>query len=78
MTSKETIQSLFHLGKFEEEFHEATTPKSCGGTDKFKYLALIGDQILNLGIINYFTKSETFNTGEITIEKNSIHKRGVL
>ena len=41
---KSKLKEFFNLEENEEYFRHAITPKSCGGGDEFKLLALLGDR----------------------------------
>ena len=42
------LQNYFQLENHDLHFKHAITPKSCGGGEEFKLLALLGDRLLNL------------------------------
>ena len=48
---KKDLKKFFNLQSKDKIFKDAVTPKSCGGGDGFKYLALLGDFILNLTLL---------------------------
>ena len=50
------LKTFFNLEQNELLYSKAITPKSCGGGDNFKYLALLGDFVLNLTLFNYFAE----------------------
>jgi len=67
------LKELFHLTQHETLFTTAVTPKSCGGTEEFKYLALIGDKILDLCLIELLSKAKVVDTGALTRNMKQIH-----
>lgn len=71
-------KKFFDLEQNEMVYNEAITPKSCGGGDKFKYLALLGDFILNLTLFNHFSEKGIKNSGELTKKIQSIHNEWTL
>ncbi|KKK94589.1 hypothetical protein LCGC14_2681330, partial [marine sediment metagenome] len=72
------LRKVFSLEENEELYNNAITPKSCGGGDDFKYLALLGDFVLNLTLFNHFSKDEIKNSGELTKKIQSIHNEWTL
>lgn len=42
------LKQFFTLENNDDLFNQAVTPKSCGGGEEFKLLALFGDRVLNL------------------------------
>ena len=75
---KKELQKFFNLQSSNRIFKDAITPKSCGGGDSFKYLALLGDFVLNLTLFNYFSKKGIKNSGELTKKIKSIHNEWTL
>ncbi len=71
-------KKFFNLEQNELLYKKAITPKSCGGGDKFKYLALLGDFILNLTLFHYFSEKGIKNSGELTKKIQSIHNEWTL
>ena len=72
------LRKFFSLEENEELYKNAITPRSCGGGDDFKYLALLGDFVLNLTLFNHFSKDEIKNSGELTKKIQSIHNEWTL
>ena len=70
---KHNLKDVFFFEENEDLYKNAITPKSCGGGDKFKYLALLGDFVLNLTLFDYFSKKGIKNSGELTKRIQSIH-----
>ncbi len=75
---KNNLKDVFSLKENEDLYKNAITPKSCGGGDNFKYLALLGDFILNLTLFNYFSKKGIKNSGELTKKIQSVHNEWTL
>jgi len=67
---------FFKLEKHPILVEKATKPKSCGGTEDFKRLALEGDNILNRALMELF--SEIKNTGRQTKLRTEFHSRRTL
>jgi hypothetical protein len=59
---------LFRLEDDPKGYELATTPKSCGGGEEFKFLALIGDKIQDLALIKIARESGVIETGRIKKE----------
>ena len=72
------LKTFFNLEQNELLYSKAITPKSCGGGDNFKYLALLGDFVLNLTLFNYFAEKGIKNSGELTKKIQSIHNEWTL
>ncbi len=72
------LRKVFSLEENEDLYKNAITPKSCGGGDDFKYLALLGDFVLNLTLFNYFSKKGIKNSGELTKKIQSVHNEWTL
>ena len=72
------LRNFFSLEDNDRLYKKAITPKSCGGEDDFKYLALLGDFILNLTLFNYFSKKGIKNSGELTKKIQSVHNEWTL
>ncbi len=75
---KKDLKKFFNLQSKDKIFNDAITPKSCGGGDGFKYLALLGDFVLNLTLFNYFSKKGIKNSGELTRKIQSVHNEWTL
>ena len=75
---KNNLKDVFSLEENEDLYKNAITPKSCGGGDNFKFLALLGDFTLNLTLFNYFSKKGIKNSGELTKKIQSIHNEWTL
>ena len=72
------LESFFSLENSKNLFRQATTPKSCGGKADFKYLALLGDFLLNLGLFEVFRKKNIKNSSDLTKKIQRIHNKLVL
>ena len=73
------LKQFFNLENNEEYFKQATTPKSCGGGDEFKLLALFGDRILNLELLDILTNVGITNSGILTKKiQNYVHNEDIL
>ena len=72
------LKTFFNLEQNELLYSKAITPKSCGGGDNFKYLALLGDFVLNLTLFNYFAEKGIKNSGDLTKKIQSIHNEWTL
>ncbi|KKM00830.1 hypothetical protein LCGC14_1800520 [marine sediment metagenome] len=73
------LKEFFNLENNEEDFHNAITPKSCGGGDEFKLLALLGDRVLNLELYDILTNEGITDSGSLTLRINNyIHNEDIL
>jgi dsRNA-specific ribonuclease len=77
MKEKE-LRQFFQLDKHNEIFRQALTPRSCGGDAKFEQLAMIGDKILGLGLIQFYIDGGIITKGDITTLSQLIHQEPVL
>ena len=74
------LKEFFKLEQNELLYKQATTPKSCGGGNEFKLLALLGDRVLNLELYEILTKIEGITNSGILTQKinNYIHNEDIL
>jgi dsRNA-specific ribonuclease len=73
------LKEFFNLEEKEEEYQYAITPKSCGGGDEFKLLALLGDRVLNLELYDVLTNEGITDSGNLTLRLNNyIHNEDIL
>ena len=75
---KNQLMEYFHLSENEEIFSLAIQPKSCGGGDSFKFLALYGDCVLNLILLDIISNKGIGNSGQITEIIQSFHNEKTL
>lgn len=79
MEEEVKLKEFFSLENNEDDFKKATTPKSCGGGDEFKLLALLGDRVLNLELYDILTKEGITNSGILTKQlQNYVHNEDIL
>jgi ribonuclease-3 len=76
--SKNHLMEFFHLPDDKELFKQAIHPKSCGGDYSFKFLALIGDNILNIALLEIISNNKPMDTGELTEAIQAIHNKQTL
>jgi dsRNA-specific ribonuclease len=73
------VQNFFLLNGQDMLFQKALKPKSMGGDQTFKILALYGDKVIDLVLAEFFSKEETVETGIITPKIGSlVNKRTLL
>ena len=73
------LKEFFNLEENEEVYQHAITPKSCGGGDEFKLLALLGDRVLNLELYEILTDEGITDSGILTPRLNNyIHNEDIL
>ncbi|NHJ47056.1 MAG: hypothetical protein FK733_04640 [Asgard group archaeon] len=73
---KTDLLKFFKLNKHLELFEQATKPKSCGGGDEFKQLAMIGDNNINRALMDIY--SHIKNTGHQTKLRTTFHSSRTL
>ena len=79
MEEEVKLKEFFSLENNEDDFKKATTPKSCGGGDEFKLLALLGDRVINLELYDILTKEGITNSGILTKQlQNYVHNEDIL
>ncbi|MHA1977117.1 MAG: putative dsRNA-binding protein [Candidatus Hodarchaeales archaeon] len=72
------LAARFQLSEEESMFKLAIHPKSCGGGEEFKFLALYGDIILNLILLDKISRNELKISGQITEALHSFHNEETL
>jgi dsRNA-specific ribonuclease len=72
------LATSFQLSKEDPLFKSAIHPKSCGGEDEFKFLALYGDAILNLLLLEHLSRNNLKDSGQITEALHSFHNEETL
>jgi dsRNA-specific ribonuclease len=75
---KHGLMQFFLLTDESAIFKEAIHPKSCGGENSFKFLALIGDNVLNLILLAVISANKPMDTGELTEYIQAIHNKKTL
>jgi len=79
LLKKEELIKFFKLDKHDELFYKAIRPKSCGGDDEFKFLALKGDFILKACLLDFLHRRfRTQNTGYLTNLSSKFHNERTL
>ncbi|MHA1211220.1 MAG: double-stranded RNA binding motif domain-containing protein [Candidatus Heimdallarchaeota archaeon] len=77
--NKNTLLEYFKLEKHPRLFDKALHPKSCGGGDEFKFMALRGDYLLKLCLLEILaSKHKTQNTGHLTQLSMQFHNERTL
>ena len=77
--SEAKLRSFFDLKNNDDLFKQAIAPKSCGGGEEFKLLALIGDRILNLELLHILSDEGIMDSGTMTKRTNNyIHNEDIL
>jgi ribonuclease-3 len=75
---KKSLVTIFELTKHTEIFHQALYPKALGGGNSFKILAIYGDNILNITLLDLITKDDSTDTGILTESLHSFHNSTTL
>jgi dsRNA-specific ribonuclease len=73
---KKELLTFFKLEDHTDLFEKATKPKSCGGGDEFKQLALHGDTTINRALMDIY--SHIKNTGRQTKLRTTFHSARTL
>ena len=76
--SKKSLATVFQLTKHTEIFHQALYPKALGGGNSFKILAIYGDNILNITLLDLISKDDSTDTGILTESLHSFHNSTTL
>ena len=73
------LKEFFILENNEDLFNQGITPKSCGGGEEFKLLALLGDRVLNLELFEILSTEGIKDSGIMTILiSNNFHNEDIL
>ena len=75
---KDKLTNFFLLSENEQIFSQAIQPKSCGGGNTFKFLALYGDSVLNLTLLDIISNKGITDSGQITELIQSFHNEKTL
>lgn len=78
MSFKDQLIQFFYLTENKSLFMTAIHPKSCGGGKDFKFLALFGDNVLNLSLLEIVSRDKTRATGELTEAIQAFHNKKTL
>ena len=73
-----TVIEFFNLKNHDKLLELALKPRSCGGGAKFEQLALIGDKILDIHLIELLISRGFETTGAITQEADEFHNKNAL
>ena len=65
MEIEKQLKKFFNLENQNLLFSDAISPRSCNGGNKFEFLALIGDKLLDLALGFHFTKDGLIPKGEL-------------
>ena len=71
------LKELFILDEDEIYFKNARKPKSCGGGDEFKHLALYGDNMINLALLENFTDYFQFELENLELELKILKRKSL-
>lgn len=78
MTLKDQLINFFHLKEDKSLFMDAIHPKSCGGGKDFKFLALFGDSVLNLVLLELISMNKLIEKDRLTEIKLTFHNEETL
>ncbi|MDO8727102.1 MAG: putative dsRNA-binding protein [Candidatus Methanoperedens sp.] len=72
------IQKFFLLENDPQFFETALRPRSCGGGAEFEQLALYGDIVIDMHLLDYLINENFQQNGDITKRKGKIHHKNVI
>lgn len=78
MMNRAEIQKFFLLENDPQLFETALCPRSCGGGAKFKQLALYGDLVIDMHLLDYLINEDFQQNGELTKRKDTIHHENMI
>jgi ribonuclease-3 len=78
MEINDKLKEFFHLEENQDDYQYAITPKSCGGGEEFKLLALLGDRVLNLELYEILIAEGITDSGTLTQRLSYIHNEDIL
>ena len=78
MMNRADIQKFFLLENNPQLFEIAFRPRSCGGGAKFEQLALYGDLVIDMHLLDYLINEDFQQNGNLTIRKGTIHHENMI
>lgn len=72
------IQKFFLLENDPQLFETALCPRSCGGGAKFEQLALYGDIVIDMHLLDYLINKDFQQNGDLTKCKGTIHHKNMI
>ncbi len=72
------IQKFFLLENDPQLFDIALRPRSCGGGAEFEQLALYGDLVIDMHLLDYLIKEDFQQNGDLTKCKGTIHHMNMI
>lgn len=78
MMNRAEIQKFFLLENYPELFETAIHPRSCGGGAEFEQLALYGDLVIDMHLLDYLIIEGLELNGDITKRRSEIHQENII
>ena len=72
------IKKFFLLENDPQLFETAISPRSCGGGAKFEQLAMYGDLVIDMHLLDYLISEDFQLNGDITNHRNTIHNGNII
>ncbi len=77
MMDRAELQKFFLLENDPQLFETALCPRSCGGGAKFEQLALYGDRVIDMHLLDYLINDFQQN-GDLTKRRDTIHHENMI
>lgn len=78
MMNRAEIQKFFVLENDPQLFETALRPRSCGGGAEFEQLALYGDTVIDMHLLDYLINEDFQQNGDLTKRKGTIHHKNMI
>lgn len=78
MMNRAEIQKFFLLENDPQLFETALCPRSCGGGAELEQLALYGDIVIDMHLLDYLINEDFQQNGDITKRKGTIHHENMI
>lgn len=78
MMPRDEIKKFFLLENDPQLFETAICPRSCGGGAKFEQLAMYGDIVIDMHLLDYLISEDFQLNGDITKHKDTIHNENII
>lgn len=78
MMNRAEIQKFFLLENNPQLFETALCPRSCGGGAEFEQLALYGDLVIDMHLLDYFINEDFQQNGDLTEHNGTIHNKNMI
>ncbi|MCK5343859.1 MAG: hypothetical protein KAR20_10670, partial [Candidatus Heimdallarchaeota archaeon] len=78
MMNRAEIQKFFLLENDPQLFETAIHPRSCGGGTEFEQLAMYGDLVIDMHLLDYLISEGLEQNGDITKRRDEIHQKNII